>query len=794
MAELLQMWAMVEVLGFVCLPLTITVFHNLPDRGWAFSKAIGTAVLAFCVWLPLMCLSALPFSRFFIAGVLLLLLGGNIIGFLKVRQTIAKVVRVNVPYILICETVFAGMMFLLGWIRSFGPDIRSFEMFMDEGFIAAIMRSPHLPPNDMWFSGFPINYYYYAHFTAATLGKLLGQSPSIVFNTGICMFFGLTAVNLFGITCNIVSWAQHRRKNARFNISAESQQPGTSYPSLLRAVPYGFLTMLMGLVLGNLAATQQWWEQHGDWTQFNWFNPSRVVDRTINEFPAFSFLLSCFHAHVLALAFTIVAIALAFNLFLEQEGWGLRVFGRGWRLPITMATTALILGGLFTMNGWDFPTYVGLTVVCIAFQQYLAHRSHFHLELLLDVFTACAGLIALSFIMYVPFYLTFISPSQGLGVVGPADRSPLSNEILIYGMFAFVFLSLLLARVFRHPFFTSNTTHSEEMVAPQPPRRLPFNKGAVSVVLVIVAALVTFFALRNSATFVVAGSIAALACIALFYSLRDRSQAFVFLLGSIAFALVAICEVFILKDVFAGGEFLRMNTVFKFYFQAWALLSITSGVGIYFILESFHSGVVALNRQHWMLRGVEGLWLAGLLLLLLASAVYPLVGTYARTNHYTQRTNSLDGIDYLQTCKVPDCDYDTSGDYAAIRWLNSHVSGDPVIVEAVGDDYSSYARISAFTGLPTPMGWVGHEYQWRVNWLNNGLNAADFQNRKSDVETIYTDPHQSVVMDLLARYHVRYLYVGLLEQMKYPTANLHRFSSFLHSVYSANGVTIYQVS
>src|SRR6266513_5865082 len=516
MAELLQMWAMVEVLGFVCLPLTITVFHNLPDRGWAFSKAIGTAVLAFCVWLPLMCLSVLPFSQFFIAGIFLLLLAGNIIGFLKVRQTIAKVVRVNVPYILISEAVFAGMMFLLGWIRSYVPDIRSFEMFMDEGFIAAIMRSPHFPPNDMWYSGYPINYYYYAHFTMGVLAKLLGQSPSIAFNTGICTFYGLTAVNLFGVTCNIVTWAQHQRKTTRLSGgegnegSAEGQRPDTSFPSLTRAVPYGFLTMLMGLVLGNLAATQQWWEQHGDWTQFNWFNPSRVVDRTINEFPAFSFLLSCFHAHVLALAFTIVAIALAFNLFLEQEGRGLHVFGRGWRLPITMATTALILGGLFAMNGWDFPTYVGLTVVCIAFQQYLAHRSRFRLELLLDIFTVCAGLIALSFLMYVPFYLTFITPSQGLGVVGPADRSPLANEILIYGIFAFVFLSLLLATVFRHPFFTRSTAHSEDIVAPQPARLPRFNKGVMSVLLVIGVALLTLFALRNSATFVAAGSIAAL--------------------------------------------------------------------------------------------------------------------------------------------------------------------------------------------------------------------------------------------------------------------------------------------
>ena len=49
MVELLQMWALVEVFGIICLPLTVTIFHNLPDHGWAFTKAIGIALLAFCV-------------------------------------------------------------------------------------------------------------------------------------------------------------------------------------------------------------------------------------------------------------------------------------------------------------------------------------------------------------------------------------------------------------------------------------------------------------------------------------------------------------------------------------------------------------------------------------------------------------------------------------------------------------------------------------------------------------------------------------------------------------------------
>ncbi len=328
MLDLFLMWALVEALGFVFLPLTITVFHNLPDRGWAFNKAIGVAVLAFFVWLPLMVFHVLPFSRLFIAGVLLILVALNVVGFIRVRQTIVKLIRVNLPYIVATEVVFGGMILLLGWIRSYGPDIRSFEMFMDEGFLASIMRSPHFPPNDMWYSGYPINYYYYAHYTIAMLAKLLGQPPSIAFNTGICMLFGLTAVSLFGVTCNIVAWGRHlRKKNTADTVSTgEVEQSSTIFPPLWRAVPYGVLTMGMALLMGNLAGTQEWFQTNTDLSQFNWFNPSRVVTNTINEFPAFSFLLSCFHAHVLTLAFTIVAIALAFNLFLGSEGKGIVCF------------------------------------------------------------------------------------------------------------------------------------------------------------------------------------------------------------------------------------------------------------------------------------------------------------------------------------------------------------------------------------------------------------------------------------------------------------------------------------
>ena len=163
MLQLLQMWALVEVLGIICLPLTFTIFKNLPDRGWAFTKVVGIALLAFCVWFPLMTLQFLPFSQVFIAGVLLIILAFNVVGYARVWKTILQLIRTHLVYIIACELVFLGMVFLLGWIRSYGPNIQGYEMFMDEGFLASIMRSPHFPPSDMWLSGYAINYYYYAH-------------------------------------------------------------------------------------------------------------------------------------------------------------------------------------------------------------------------------------------------------------------------------------------------------------------------------------------------------------------------------------------------------------------------------------------------------------------------------------------------------------------------------------------------------------------------------------------------------------------------------------------------------
>ncbi|HEX4203583.1 MAG TPA: DUF2298 domain-containing protein [Ktedonobacteraceae bacterium] len=798
MFEILQMWALVEVIGLLCLPLTVTVFHNLPDRGWAFSKVFGVFIFAFVVWFPLMCLHFLPFNRGFIAGVALVLLACSVLGFIRTRQTIVKVVRLNRTYVIVVELLFLGMIFLLGWLRSFNPDIHSWEMYMDEGFISAIMRSPHLPPNDMWFSGYSINYYYYAHYIAAMLGMFLGQPASVVFNTGIAMYYGLTAVSLFGVTSNVIAWARYQRKKVRVEHTTLIEKVELAQAPLLKAIPYGVATVLMGLVLGNLAATQGWWMDMGGGPSYDWFSPSRVIPNTINEFPAFSFLLSCFHAHVLTLAFTILAIGMAFNLLLETDGKGLNAFGQGWRLPCTLVTTAVVLGGLFAMNGWDYPTYLGLALVCMALQQWRSYQGKWSTALALDVIAAAISLIALSLLLFLPFWLTFVSPAEGIGLVAAKDRSPIRDEVLIYGLFAFIFLSFLVVSALMRPLFKRTQQDGEQENEDGRGGLLPLAIwfGALLIIDIMVLLLVP-----NSTTLVIFGSMTVIAVLLLFYHVDDRAHLFTLLAGAVAFVLVAGCEVLFLRDVFAD-TLPRMNTLFKFYFQAWSLLAIASGCSLFFIFDSFRMPAMAPAVRTRVLRwSVQGVWCVLLALLVLASAVYPLMAPAARLAYQNAQTNqdywkhnySLNGITYLQSCQLPYCEYNTAGDYYALNWINANIQGDPVIIESIGQDYHAWGRVSTFTGLPTPMGWVGHEYQWRVGWLNKGNNAAEFNRRSGDIDTIYTNSDPQAVLSTMAHYHAQYLYVGALEFVKYPKADLQRFGSFMQVVYAAHGVTIYKV-
>ncbi len=240
---------------------------------------------------------------------------------------------------------------------------------------------------------------------------------------------------------------------------------------------------------------------------------------------------------------------------------------------------------------------------------------------------------------------------------------------------------------------------------------------------------------------------------------RSPSTVFILLLITLGALLLIGPEFLYLRDQFGT----RINTVFKFYYQAWMLWSLAVAYGVVVLLQK--------------LRGVWNIaFRVGLFVLLLVGLTYPVLGILTRTDNFRlgravtlldtiqssedegakmiarQELNSLWTLDYFNMFQRQNPD-----EAAVIRWLESAPDG--VVAEAIGGSYSGYARVSTLTGQPTVLGWPGHESQWRGGYDEQGL-------RQGDIETMYATSDWNTAREIIARYNIRYVFVGNLERGK----------------------------
>lgn len=119
---------------------------------------------------------------------------------------------------------------------------------------------------------------------------------------------------------------------------------------------------------------------------------------------------------------------------------------------------------------------------------------------------------------------------------------------------------------------------------------------------------------------------------------------------------------------------------------------------------------------------------------------------------------------------------------------NDNVEGQPIILEASGDSYQDYDnRVSAMTGLPTVLGWYVHEWLWR-----NDLEEEN--QRKEDVQTIYTSSNADQIKSLIENYKISYLFIGSCEYEKYGEINSELLASIGKVVFRQSETTIIEVS
>ena len=809
MHDVLAWLIALRVLSLVAFPAAHLLLGRLADRGWSVSATLGLLILAWVTWMG-GSIGVLPNSSKAIAGVLLAMVAGSIWLAYQQRAQLADFFRRRWTVVVGTEVLFLAMFALWALVISEAPAINHTEKPMDFGILNAIVNAETFPPEDQWLAGHSIAYYYGGHYVAAMLTTLTGVPAATAYNLAIATVPALLAAGLLGLVYNLLRFAG-----------------GRVIPSLATGAAAAVSVLSLGNLIGLLElayvrgfggdgfwgwvgikglegpAGGDGWLPGGFWW---WWRGTRVIDTlgpdgasldyTITEFPFFSFLLGDLHAHVTTLPFLLLALAFTLVLLVSPEPPGL-----DWlrRRPWEAAALAVAIGALAFMNAWDFPVYIAIVGMAAAARWFAwqtmpsgpvdSNNPRLGNALAGSVGRAtllAVGLAAAGLVLYQPFYLSFDSQAGGiLPVTGPATRP--FHFLLVIGVPALLAAGL----VARTVLYVGWPTPRLRVIA--------WTLLAVSVAPLLVWLVAVGLRLSVSpddvtlADGVVAqrlmlalplslmGGLAGYCGLALIVGRRPMQWlVFALLLASAGFYLLAGAELFHIADQFGN----RMNTVFKVYYQAWLLLGIAGAVGIHYIV------VAPLRRSDWDLRVVM-LRILGVAygvvatVFLVASAYYPVGAIVERTGWAdtgeSWQDNTLSGLSYLRASEP--------GEYEAIEWL-SNPDNIGRIVEAVGDDYTDYGRISATTGRATILGWKGHQRQWR------GDDQA-FAGREEDVATIYESADADTVRRLLERYEVRWVVVGPREVSTYgpdvPTRMLSwTDAGWLNEAIASDDVVIYE--
>ncbi|HVB73569.1 MAG TPA: DUF2298 domain-containing protein, partial [Ktedonobacteraceae bacterium] len=746
-------------------PLVFAALRGLSDRGYIFGKLLGMLLLAYFAWL-LACLHMVAFSHLstLIAGGVMLVVGTGL--FFLQRREILAFLRRRWRLLLVEEGLFTLVFLLFVGIRALNPDLWNIylggEKPMEMAFLNAVLRSPYMPPLDPWFSGGYINYYYYGYILFGALIKLTGIAPTTAFNLAIPTLFALTFTGAVSLVYSLTR---------RFSL----------------ALLGGYFAALIGnfdgllQVKGQLAAALA----HLPVPLFDYWRSSRIIPYTINEFPFWSFLFADLHPHVIDMPVTIFMLAITSAILVSGEsvagGAGGKLCIRWSSLPL-YALAAFVFGSVVCINPWDMPVYALLTAITLLIRTVVDSRGWPGKARAISVLIALAiyaAMCGLAYLFYLPFYTSYQQLYvNGLGFV--SQGTSLVDYLTINNLWIFLALSYFLLELYRC--WTRRLASKAEASG-----RIFNNAGGQAVrracgYFLMCAVVLVFAALLGLKSLLVA-----LIAVGVFLLLvrRDPRTRFICLLLLAGLCINLGLEIVYVRDFLDGSVYARMNSVFKFSIQAWFCFAI--------------GGALAVQRLWKHLSGfARPLWLAAFTLLVIGNSLFLSQGTIARIQDHqlwAQEQPPVSGADY-----TPTLDGSTfihawyPGDAQAIDWINEHIAGSPVILEAVAP-YSSYSwfnRVSVYTGLPDVLGWPDHVGEQRSN--------EQVLSRMADVGIIYTTADTNQATILLHFYHVRYIYVGELEREAYAvqsTVGLDKFNrmvgSTLRIVYRLDGVTIYEV-
>lgn len=682
------------VLGGVFMPLSGRLFRRFKDKGWIFSKVVAIATTGFVTWF-LVTIKILKFTAATCVAVTLVCAVCNILLYIKEEKNGFDCIPFDHMKLVYAEELLFFAFFLMWtYLAGFHPAAYGTEKFMDYGFMEAMMRSKTLPAVDLWYSKGTINYYYGGQYFAVFLTKLTGTKVELTYNLMRTFVAGFAFIMPFSLVHQMT--VDSLRK---VNVTITGWK---------KAVPSvtGFLAGIAVSIAGNMhyvvyACVIPWiqkltgQEVSGYWfpdaTRYIGFNPD-VPDKTIHEFPCYSFVLGDLHAHVVDIMFVLLILALLYAWIkkvrttkITPENTTKKEFWRKHLLMPQLLAAAALLGMFHWTNFWDFVIYYTVTCGTVLIMNIIGQEGK--LKWVLAVTAAqAAEIMAIATIIILPFTLQFDTSNMVQGIALAQNHSLPHQLLVLWGLPTILTVLFIISVIV------------EKM------------RGAEHKSLYVLLKTLTL------------------------------PDLFAAIMGLCAIGLVLIPELVYVRDIYEKGN-ARANTMFKLTYQAYIMFGMTMIYAIYRLL------IIGKNKI------LKALAVIGLILFVwtcgyFGNSTNAWFGNYWNPSQY----KGLNATAFLET--------DFAEDYGGIKWLKKNVKDVQVVLEANGDSYSEYERVSAMTGLPTIMGWYVHEWLWRGN-------LEDINSKIADIENIYTSNNEAHVKALLEEYDVSYIFVGSCERKKY---------------------------
>jgi len=798
--QLLLWYLGIMFLGWIIFPISYRIFTKLPDRGFTLSRILGLLLWGFGFWIlgSFGVLQNNPGSILFVLFIMLLI---SLFSGWKVRREIIEWIKNHRRLILMSEMVFTIAFAFLTLVRASDPSATGTEKPMEMAFINAILKSERFPPHDPWLSGYAISYYHFGYILTAMLAKVTFTSGSVAFNLMLISVFAMSAVGSYGILYNLLSCYRNQIRQSLSDLSwalfgplfllfvsnlegvfEVLHQAGVGWDlegGTSRFWPWVNIGSLSRPPSQPLSLVPQrfWW----------WWQASRVIQdidllgnvsglSPIDEFPAFSFVLGDLHPHVLGMPFVMLLIGLALNVF-----WGGLITSKGstgfkapYRLDVFIVL-AITLGGIAFLNTWDLPIYFALVVCAYLFNK--VNQEGWYWDRLFEFLWFSIPLGIVSLLFYAPYFIGLQSQAGG---ILPNTIYP-TRGLYLWLMFGalfipFIFFFLRLLRKRFHGEWKSGFLITILFVVSlllislglayglsETPigQQLISSQGGTTFWSLLPAALSHRFrygvSLLTLTVLLGVGLSFLLGMTKQGHNQSSKNEVFPFVLLMIILGGVMVLapEFVYLQDNFSA----RMNTIFKFYYQAWMLWS----------LAGAFAAVVVLKNGRWISKSI-------LVVFIVLSLVYPVLAFPTKTNGFHPAQGyTLDAGAYLVSQQPIEAE--------AINWLDQEDQG--IVAEAVGGQYSGYARVSTLSGHPTVLGWPGHEGQWRGGYEEVG-------SRESDIRTLYETHDWLTAFEIIKRYDIRYIYIGSLETSTYAI-NPQKFEQYLQAGFTNDGVTIYVV-